>query len=168
MKKLILFALLSCQFIHIKAQQNKLSDQELFEGIKFENVSLGKIMDTNGDLTLMKNLYGDSLVVKVDTSSPFLAKFISTDKISFGFEDESESGNDYNLAFIVVRSQEISVQVKDLNVRLGDDKSKFADLLFNQKFNGYIFTDNDTGTTSLSFELDDKEKVSSIRFIGKY
>ena len=125
---IILFATISC-----KAQLNNLNDTELFDGIRFSNVSLGDIMRTKGYVTKMRNLFGNDMQERPNNSAPFLAKFLWNNDISFGFEDETDSGNNYDLTYIDVKNSSIIVQVKGLSINIGDDKSKFGNYLFNTK-----------------------------------
>ena len=148
-----------------KAQLNNLTDTELFEGIRFNNVSLGAIMVASGDLTKMRALFGDSIQEIPNDSAPFLAKSLYNDNFSFGFEDETDTGNNYDLAYIYIKNSSVTVTVKGLSIKIGDDKSKFGNLLFNSKYKRYNFTDQDTGSVGLSFQIDSSNKVSDIELI---
>ena len=155
-----LFAAISC-----KAQLNYLNnDTELFDGIKFNNVSLGDIMITSGDLTKMKALFGSDIQEKPNNTAPFLAKFLINNDISFGFEDETDTGNDYDLTYIRVKNSSVIVNVKGLSVKIGDHKSKFNNFIFNtyKEDNSFNFTDKETTSIGLSFKIDNNDKVSEI------
>lgn len=149
------------------AQNTSLDNEtELFDGIKFDNVDLGDIMITKGDLTQMRSLFGNSIVEEQNETAPFLAKDLYNDKLFFGFEDDTETGKDYYLAFIKVNSPSVVVKVKNLTISLGDDKTKFDLYPYNQNSKSFNFVDKDTGSASLSFEIDENtNKVSAIKFI---
>ena len=156
-----LFAAISC-----KAQFNYLNnDTELFDEIKFNNVSLGDIMIASGDLTKMKTFFGSDTQERPNNTAPFLAKFIINNDISFGFEDETDTGNNYDLTYIRVKNSSVIVNVKGLSVKIGDHKSKFINFNLNSN-NNYNFTDNDTGSISLFFKIDKDDKVSEIEYIS--
>lgn len=156
-----LFLSISC-----RAQLNNLNDQELFEGIQFNDIKLGNIMESKGNLTTLKSYFGNDTHEQNNDTAPFLAKFIFNDNISFGFEDETDSGNDYHLTYITVKNPSVIVEVKGLSLKLGDDKTKFGGLfLLNAKTNRYVFTDQDTGSVSLSFQIDKlTNKINEIKF----
>ncbi|MFS4456723.1 hypothetical protein [Maribacter sp. 2304DJ31-5] len=156
----ILFATISC-----KSQLNNLNDTELFDGIRFNNVTLSQIMKSKGKLNQMKILFGNDIQEKSNDTAPFLAKFLWNDNISFGYEDETDSGNNYDLTYIRIRSSNVIVNVKGLSIKIGDDKNKFGNLLFNSSDSSYNFTDKDTGSVGLSFKIDRSNKVSAIELI---
>ena len=162
----ILFTSISCK-AQLGAYLNNINDTELFDGIKFNNVSLGDIMVASGDLTKMKDLFGNDIQERANNTAPFLAKFLYKNNISFGFEDETDTGNNYDLTYIKVKNSSVIVNVKGLSIRIGDDKSKFGSYLFNPNSNSYNFTDADTGSVGLSFQIDSiTNKVTEIKFIA--
>ena len=166
MKKNILIIVILLLSQRSFAQHMNLNNSELLDGIKFNNVTLGDIMETKGDLSQMKSLFGNDIAEKQNFSAPYLAKDLYNDKISFGFEDDSETGNDYYLAFIDVLNTSVIVSVKNLSIRIGDDKSKFGKMLMNQKSSSFNFLDIETGSASLSFKIDQTtNKVTDIKFI---
>jgi hypothetical protein len=165
MKKIILTTIILFSSLCCSAQLNNLSDNELFDGIKFNNVSLGDIMVASGDLTKMRNYFGNSIQESPNTTGPFLGKDIYNSKIYFHFEDETDTGNNYDLTYIKVKSNIVVVNVKGLSIKLYDDKSKFKDFLFNEKDSSYNFTDADTGSVGLSFKINKYNKVSEIELI---
>lgn len=156
----ILFAGISCE-----AQFNYLNTTEVFDGVKFNNISLGNIMTSSGDLTKMKTFFGSDTQERPNNTAPFLAKFIINKNISFGFEDETDTGNNYNLTYIRVKNSSVIVNVKGLSVKIGDHKRKFKGFKLNSN-NKYNFTDKETGSTSLFFKIDKHDKVSEIKYIS--
>jgi hypothetical protein len=60
--------------ISCKAQLNNLNDTELFEGIKFNNISLGAIMESSGDLSKMKSYFGNNIQEVPNNSGSYIAK----------------------------------------------------------------------------------------------
>ena len=165
MKKIILTTVVLFSITCSRAQLNNLNDSELFDGIKFNNVSLGDIMVASGDLTKMRSYFGNSIQERPNNTAPFLAKFLWNNHLSFGFEDETDTGNDYDLTYIKVKSNIVTVNVKGLSIKIGDDKSKFKGFLFNAKDSSYNFTDRDTGSVGLSFKIGKHNTVSEIKLI---
>ena len=165
MKQLICYVAIVFAFTLANAQLNNLSDTELFDGIKFNNVSLGDIMVASGDLTKMRNYFGNSIQEKPNNTGPFLGKDISNRSLYFHFEDETDTGNNYDLTYIKVKSNYVTVNVKGLSIKLWDDKSKFKDFLFNAEDSSYNFTDADTGSVGLSFKISKYNTVSEIKLI---
>ncbi len=165
MKQLICYVAIVFAFTLANAQLNNLSDTELFDGIKFNNVSLGDIMVASGDLTKMRDLFGNSIEEKPNNTGPFLGKDISNRSLYFHFEDETDTGNNYDLTYIKVKSNYVTVNVKGLSIKLWDDKSKFKDFLFNAEDSSYNFTDADTGSVGLSFKISKYNTVSEIKLI---
>ncbi len=165
MKKIILTTVILFSITCSKAQLNNINNDEFGESIKFNNVSLGDIMVASGDLTKMRSYFGNDMQERPNNTAPFLAKFLWNNHLSFGFEDETDTGNDYDLTYIKVKSNYVVVNVKGLSIKLYDDKSKFKDFLFNEKYSSYNFTDADTGSVGLSFKINKYNKVSEIKLI---
>ncbi len=167
MKKIFLITMVLLVTISCKAQLNNLNDNELFEGIQFNNVSLGTIMESSGDLNKMKTLFRNNIVEEANDSAPFLAKELSNDNIVLSFEDETDTGNNYDLTSIYVLNSSVTVNIKGLSIKIGDDKSKFGNLIFNtyKEDNSYNFTDQDTGSVGLHFKINSSNKVSEINLI---
>jgi hypothetical protein len=167
MKKIYLtFAALIIVFA-CKAQHTNLTNEELFDGIKFNNVSLRTIMRSRGDLSQIKNLFGNGIQEQPNETGPFLAKEFFNENIYIHFEDETDSGDDYYLTYINVKNSSVLVQVKGISIRIGDDKSKFGRTPFNPNSSSFNFIDQDTGSVSLSFVIDSAtNKVTEIKFIA--
>ena len=156
----ILFAGISC-----KAQFNYLNSTEVFDGIKFNNVPLGNIMTASGDLTKMKTFFGSDIQETPNNTGIYIGKNIFNTNLYFHFEDETDTGNNYDLTYIRVKNSSVIVNVKGLSVKIGDHKSKFMGLKLNSN-NNYNFTDKETGSTSLFFKIDKNDKVSEIKYIS--
>jgi len=156
----ILFAGISCE-----AQFNYLNETEVFDGIKFNNISLGNIMTSSGDLTKMKTFFGSDIQETPNNTGIYIGKELSNDNIVFSFEDETDTGNNYNLTTIIVLDSSVIVNVKGLSVKIGDHKRKFRGFKLNSN-NKYNFTDKETGSTSLFFKIDKNNKVSEIEYIS--
>ena len=165
MKKIIITAVILFSSLCCKAQLNYINNDEFGKTIKFNNVSLGDIMVASGDLTKMRNYFGNSIQERPNNTAPFLAKFLWNNHLSFGFEDETDTGNNYDLTYIKVKSNYVTVNVKGLSIKLWDDKSKFKDFLFNAEDSSYNFTDADTGSVGLSFKISKQNTVSEIKLI---
>lgn len=165
MKNIILTTIVLLISVSCKAQLNNLNETELFDGIKFNNASLRNIMNSKGNLNQMKTYFGSEIRERPNDTSPYLAKFLWNNNISFGFEDETDSGNNYDLTYIRVRNSSVIVNVKGLSIKIGDDKSEFGNYLFNENDSSYNFTDTDTGSVGLSFKIDSLNKVSMIELI---
>jgi len=159
----ILFAGISCE-----AQFNYLNSTEVFDGIKFNNVSLGDIMIASGDLTKMKAFFGSDIQETPNNTGIYIGKNIFNTNLYFHFEDETNTGNNYDLTYIRVKNSSVIVNVKGLSVKIGDHKSKFRGFIFNtyKEDNSFNFTDKDTGSISLSFKIDKDDKVSEIKYIS--
>ena len=95
----------------------------------------------------------------------YIGKNIFNTNLYFHFEDETDTGNNYDLTYIRVKNSSVIVNVKGLSVKIGDHKSKFMGFKLNSN-NKYNFTDKDTGSTSLFFKIDKNDKVSEIKYIS--
>ncbi|WP_299015123.1 hypothetical protein [uncultured Polaribacter sp.] len=166
MKNIILITLIFFTTISCKAQLNNLNETELFDGIKFNNISLGDIMETKGKLNEIRSLLGNSVQETTNNSGPYIGKELSNDNIVISFEDETDSGNNYDLTTIYVLNSSVIANVKGLSIKIGDSRSKFGNYyLFNEIDSSYNFTDADTGSVGLSFKIDANNKVSKIELI---
>jgi hypothetical protein len=168
MKKLYIIIIgLLLSTISCKAQLNNLNDTELFEGIRFNNVTLSQVMKSKGILTQMKILFGNDIEETPNKTGLYIGKNIFDTNLYFHFEDETDAGNNYDLTYIKVKNSSVTVNIKGLSIKIGDDKSKFGNLLMNTNTNRFVFTDQDTGSVSLSFQIDpNTNKVSKIKFIA--
>lgn len=135
------------------SQINNLNDNELFDGVKFNNITLRNIMNSKGNLSNLKNSIGNDLVEKPNRTGFHSMKYIYNNNISFGFKDETDSGNNYYLSSVRVKNQSVSVAVKNVIVKLGDSKTKLSNFQYNTSYGGYVFVDKDTGSVSLSFKI---------------
>ena len=165
MKKISFICLLIICSITLSAQLNNLNDTELFNGIKFNQVTLGEIMRSNGEIVEIKSFFGNDIQEAPNNTGPYLAKEFSNNDIYLHFEDETDTGSDYSLTYISVKSNDIIVEVKGISLKLGDSKNKLSNYQFNTNSQSYVFTDQETGSLSLSFKIDDAtNKISKIDF----
>ena len=162
----VLYLLVLFVFEDAQAQQNLLSDQELFDQIKIEGTSLGEIMTSHGNLNQLKVYLGDSLIEKQDNSAPHPSKFIFNSEISMGFEDEESSG-EYHLSWISIRSNLISLSIKGVVLKLGSPKSDLKNYKYNIDASSFVFTDADTGSVSLFFHIGKDERIKEIKFVSE-
>ncbi len=166
MKQILIILIINLLLpISCKAQLNNINNDEFGESIKFNNVTLGEIMVAGGNLNKMKTFFGNDIQEVVNDTAPSLAKDFYNDNISLGFEDERDLGNNYDLARIYILNSSITVKVKELVIKIGDDKRKFNNYLFNSNSSSYNFTDADTGSVGLSFKINNLNKVSGIKLI---
>ena len=166
MKQILIILIINLLLpISCKAQLNNINNDEFGESIKFNNVTLGEIMVAGGNLNKMKTFFGNDIQEVVNDTAPSLAKDFYNDNISLGFEDERDLGNNYDLARIYIRNSSITVKVKELVIKIGDDKRKFNNYLFNSNSSSYNFTDAGTGSVGLSFKINNLNKVSGIKLI---
>lgn len=167
MKKIFTTIILALTItISCKAQLNNLNETELMYGIKFNNITLKNITESNGNLSQIKSFFGNDIQQEINNTSPSLAKDFYNNNISLGFEDQSDTGNNYDLSSIYVLNSSITINVQSLSIKLGDHKSKFSGLLFNPNCNSYVFTNENKGTIALSFKIDNQtDKVSEIKLI---
>lgn len=157
----VLFARISCE-----AQFNYLNNgTEVFDGIKFNNISLGDIMIASGDLTKMKTFFGCDIQETPNNTGFCIGKNIFNTNLYFHFEDVTDTGNNFDLTYIRVKNSSAIVNVKGLSVKIGDHKSKFRGFKLNSN-NKYNFTDKDTGSISLFFKIDEHDKISEIKYIS--
>jgi hypothetical protein len=147
-----------------KAQFNKLSRTEYYN-IRINDVTFQSLYDTNADTVMMKALFGSSLEFEANTTGPFLGRDFRNNTVYLSFEDDSDTGNEYYLTNIQIETSLATVNVKGINVKLGDHKSVFGSLLLNLNTNSIIFIDEETGTSSLAFKINPiTNKITNIEF----
>lgn len=147
------------------AQNNTLSDSEFSNGIEFNGISLTTIMSSNANIRLIRSYFGNEILEQSNNSAPSLAKDFYSNDISIGFEDETNSGTNYQLRSIYILNSNLRVKVQDLSVKIGDDGSMFENFSFNTNTRSFVFIDESTGSASLSFEIDNTNKVKGISLI---
>lgn len=122
--KVLIFALVVTIF-SCNAQTNQLSIQE-FSNIKINNVLLSEIQNTKGVENTIKSLFGNDLSVLRGEEPSYWVKFTSPSfKIIFRDGQNFETGaiNDYQLTSLLVKNSNISVSIKGVDFRLGDNIS---------------------------------------------
>ena len=165
MKNIILFALLLFTgLLSCTAQINELTVDEL-EGIKFNTITLGDIMEINGDDRKAEALFGKgNYESNINETCPFYCKYyrVFDNKISFEFEGSSgtiqtpsgETINDVYFARLFLKDPAIKVTVKDVTASLGDDIGVFKDYKINEEHHFVSFLDEDTATIDITFSFD--------------
>lgn len=152
--KLIIITVLigsySCQ-----GQHNILSESE-FNAVKFGDASLIDIFQSLGDVDQMNTLFVNyPLSNQANNSHPMHpGRDFFNLKISIGFSNES--GNQYDLSDIDILSSSISVNVKGIEIRLGDHINIFGnniEIIEHPDEKIVNFTDEGTGTSSLAFYI---------------
>jgi formylmethanofuran dehydrogenase subunit D len=146
-----------------KAQKNKLTRTEYYN-IKINNVTFQSLYDTNGDEASMKALFGSDLEFEANTTGPSLGRDFWNGSIYLNFEDDSDTGSYYVPTLINIKNSSVTITVKGISVKLGDDKSVFGSLFVFKSINSIIFV-SETGTSSLAFKIDPfTNKISKIEF----
>ena len=148
-----------------QASKSRIPVSAIFAAIVIHNVPLGNIMTASGDLTKMKTFFGSDIQETPNNTGIYIGKNIFNTNLYFHFEDETDTGNNYDLTYIRVKNSSVIVNVKGLSVKIGDHKSKFMGFKLNSN-NKYNFTDKDTASTSLFFKIDKNDKVSEIKYIS--
>ena len=144
-----------------KAQKNKLTRTEYYN-IKINNVTFQSLYDTNGDEASMKALFGSDLEFEFKNDILISKGFWKPELYSFLFC--SDTGSYYVPTLINIKNSSVTITVKGISVKLGDDKSVFGSLFVFKSINSIIFVD-DTGTSSLAFKIDPfTNKISKIEF----
>ena len=166
MKQILIILIINLLLpISCKAQLNNINNDEFGESIKFNNVTLGEIMVASGDLNKMKTFFGNDIQETPNNTGFYIGKNIFDTNLYFHFEDETDTGNNYDLTYIEVKNSSVTVNIKRLSIKIGDDKRKFNNYLFNSDDSSYNFTDADTGSVGLSFKINNLNKVSGIELI---
>ena len=154
MKKIYLITIISLVFTYsCKAQLNELTQTE-FNNIKFNNVTLKSIIDTNADLTKMKMLFGNDLLYK-EVNDILIYKQYWNDNLDINFN--SDTNNNYHLSDINVYNPLVNITVKGIIVKIGDNKSVFGNnvvINVNKGDNSIVFIDALTDAATLAFKID--------------
>ncbi|QMU65279.1 MAG: hypothetical protein GKR88_13900 [Flavobacteriaceae bacterium] len=160
-KTYLLVTILLLSAYSCRAQMNELTQSEYY-GIKINEVTFQEIYDTNADFTQMKALFGNDLSYEFKNDILISKQFWNDD---FDINFDSDEGTNYFPTFINIYDSSIIVKVKGIELRLGDDRSKFGSLPFNTNSKSYVFTDQDTRSTSLYFKIDETtDKIIEISF----
>ena len=155
----------SVAFSH-KAHLNTLNKKELMKGVRFNNISLEDIRNSSGDLKIIRRFFGNDMVEKRCYATSFLAKKFYNRDISLGFEDDTNTGNYYDLKTIYVLTSLITVRIKRLFINIGNHKNNFGSLKFHSIDRAYHFTDKQTRRERLSFIINPSNYVSTIEFMA--
>lgn len=150
---LLISIVLFNQTIIAQAQLNKITDVEYAE-IKINNISILTILNTHGDHSQLKSLFGNDLLYE-EYDLPTVGRNSWNANISLHFQDE-----DYSLNYMSIRNY-TTVTIKGNTVRIGDNFSKLGNVLINTNEGDYsvIFIDEKTHTASLGFKLDPTSNI---------
>ena len=178
MKTLFSFSFFLFSFFFATAQLNKLTVEEL-EGIQFNNITLGDIMDISGDdskaLALFEEGNFESISNDYETPNPnsqedcpFWCKYYQffTNEVYVRFEKFSVSESDYYFTYLKVKDSSITVRVKDVSIALGDKIDVFQEkgYVIYEKYHKIVFVDEETSTIDITFEFDPSTRlVNEIR-----
>ena len=151
-----------------RAQLNTLNVDEL-ANIQFNNFTLSQIRQIEGKDDKAIALFGEgNFTSAINPSCPFLCKYfrIYQNKISFGFEDDSQTEEQFYFTYLNVKDSSIKVTVKDVSVSLGDkiDIFKEKGYLISEKNHWVVFVDEETATIAIRFHFDPSSRqINQIR-----
>ena len=139
---IILFTILSCN----SQERNYLTLSE-FNNITIDGVKWKDIDNTKGDLTKMKNLFGNNLIHKTaDEPMPIISFWNN----SFYFSFESVFGDSpYDLVRFKIKNNSSTISIKGISITLGDNINKLGNIKIN------IYSD---GTKGAIFTLENSDR----------
>jgi hypothetical protein len=167
MKKLyilLLAAIFFSQFTHAQGTVNALTDFE-FDQIKINDIPIGNVIDTRGDYTKLKAMFGDDLQYKsnADDLPTFGIKFWNN-KLMMRFEEEDYILTYFNLYY------PSTLTIKGKKVKVGDDVSALGLVfVFTDPRDGeeYVFYhDERTHTAGITIKINPTtKKIKEIHYI---
>ena len=148
-----------------KAQLNTLNVDEL-ANIQFNNYTLSQIRQIEGKDDKAIALFGEgNIESEINKTCPFLCKDFWNKELVFGFEDDSQTGEQFYFTYLYAEPT-VKVTVKDVTVSLGDniDIFKGKGYLISERYHWVVFLDEDTSTIDITFHFDpDKRKINQIK-----
>lgn len=148
MKKLYILLIAALFFSQLTyAQQgliNKLTEQEFYQ-IKINDILIGDLIDTRGDYTKLKAMFGNDLQYKYDQVD--IRKEFKNSKIDLVFEED-----DYILQSFVLHYP-TTLTIKGKEVKVGDDVSALGIVL--------VRTDPKDGEMSVHYR-DERTETASV------
>ena len=127
----ILFTII---FINCTQSQNInfLSNTE-YNNIKVNGINWIQINDTQGNITEMKSLFGNDLIIQTDTEPSLIIDFWNNIKgFYFSFEDYSDTGTKYSLVDFEVTNSTSNITIKNTIITVGDNISILGNIHVNQ------------------------------------
>ena len=137
-----------------KAQTNQLTETE-FDNIKINNITLRNIINTKGNETKIKTLLGSNIISQSNTTGPSIGKDFWNDAVYLNFEDESNTGSQYNLTNIQIKNSSMNINIKGITAKLGDNVNIFGNgivLNTNKGDNSVVFISE--LSSSIAFKID--------------
>lgn len=126
----------------ILAQRNSLSTSE-YSNLKFDNVAIQDIINTNGATNAMQSLFNNTLVVEkgFNDAVEHWIKF-STNSICIEFYNGVKNGSitTYDLANIDVQKNTSKLRVKNKQIKLGDSGATLSSFNSRSLPNEKIYT----------------------------
>lgn len=150
---LFITALLFIQTINAQVSLNEITMEE-YSQIKINNISIVTIINTHGNHTLLKTLFGNELQYK-EYDLPVLGRDIWNDNITISFQDD-----DYTLNFMSLRNS-TTVTILGRTAKLGDNVNILGNVVINTNEGDYsvVFVDKDTFTATLAFKINPATKI---------
>jgi hypothetical protein len=159
---LLLAALFFSQLTYAQGLTNKLTEQEYYQ-IKINNILIGDLIDTRGDYTKLKAMFGNDLQQEVYDLPTNGIKFWNN-KIEIRFEED-----DFALTqFILYYPNTLTIKGKE--VKVGDDVSALGPVfVYTDPKNGEMhvhYRDEKTETASVTIEINPiTKKIIEIYYV---
>ena len=163
MKKIIVILLISTLYNQYSFSQNKvnlLSDAE-FEKIKINDIPLQKIIDTRGDYSKLKSMFGNDLKYKTYEKSFEVVEYWNN-KIIARFEED-----DKVLTYLKLYYPN-TITIKGKKVKIGDDIRLLGQVKVDTANGAYsvYFNDEETLTASVTIQANPiTKKIIEIDYI---
>ena len=120
------------------SQNNVLSLKE-FGNVNFNGVTLRDIAKTNADKDKLDSLFKQNGKLELNRSCPDPCIDYWNDDISFQFSDDDGKGKHFHLAGIRVESSNVRVQIKNEEIKIGDNYSELGkDVILTESENGML------------------------------
>ena len=163
MKKIIfcLIITLTYSFLgHAQFKGNTLTDEEYY-AIKINTFFIGDLIDTRGDYSKLKSMFGNDLLLK-SYNKPFEVVEYWNNKITVRFEEEDKTLTYFQLNY------PNTITIKGKKVKIGDDIALLGQVKIdtaNGKYSAY-FNDEETLSASVTIEANPKtKKITEIYYI---
>ncbi|MBN1651839.1 MAG: hypothetical protein JW857_10960 [Bacteroidales bacterium] len=105
-----------------------------FNNILIWETTLGSIINSRGDQTIMNSLFGNPIAVDIDNFGDFIDyKYLG---VNIYFSSMFNSAGEMEIASFKIINTNASITIKGINIKLGDNISKLGNIKFNLDKNG--------------------------------
>ncbi|MCH2032410.1 MAG: hypothetical protein MK202_02730 [Tenacibaculum sp.] len=167
MKKTILILLFAIPSVIFSQISSNIISQNDFDNIKINNSTLKTIKESQGELNLIKNMFGENFTDKtIDPDGEF--KNYEYNGFSIGFSGLTGTLDNPELSSFEITNSDWSVTIKGNVIKVGNHKNNLGDVILNNQKDGgksIVYQFCNGCNSFISFHLDKSGYILKIVYV---